>query len=139
MLEYLLLVLLTFVFVLVVLLVFIRVGTPIYRVERVNIIALLQLVVDGKATDADWDVFAGVPIRHDSELEAVQKRCLEIAERHYIGGRRRLFSPEGLDELRVILEQLQRDEAAAGDAAAAPHKPVSPSTGKSRKSKDDQH
>ncbi len=110
MIEFLLVASLTFIFIVVVLLVFIKVGTPVYRVERVNVIALLQLVVDGEATEADWDVFIGVPIRHDPELEKLQKRCREIAEVHYLGGSGRLFTAEGLAQLRQILTELKAIE-----------------------------
>ena len=104
--TFLLTMLLTFVVVSVALLWFWRVGTPIYRVEKENVTALLELILSGQATESDWHVFAAYPIRQDDQLRRVQERCLAIAEREYIGGNHRLFTDEGLDQLREVLDEL---------------------------------
>ncbi len=104
--TYLLTLLLTFALVAIALLVFMRVGPPVYRVERRNLMTLLELIVSGRATESDWDVFAGVPIRHDEELAAIQRRCLAIAEREYRGGRQ-LFTPRGIEELAEVLKEMK--------------------------------
>ena len=85
---------LTFVLIVVALLVFVGFGPPVYRLERRNLIALLELVVADRASAADWDVFAGCPIHHDPALAEVQRRCLALAEREYRGGEL-LFTREG--------------------------------------------
>lgn len=107
MVEFLLVLALTFVFVVLVLLGFIKAGSPVYRLEQANVEALLELVVDGKASESDWDVFLGVPIRHDPVLEAVQERCREITQAHYIGAKGKLFTKEGLEQLQVLLAELK--------------------------------
>ncbi|MCK9505036.1 MAG: hypothetical protein M0Q95_12750 [Porticoccaceae bacterium] len=100
---------LAFVVVLVALLLFWKFGAPFYRVEKENIVKLLELILSGQATEADWEVFAGYPIRHDAELEKIQQRCLDIAESHYTGGRRVLFTEEGLALLQKVLDDLRDD------------------------------
>lgn len=90
------------------------VRTPRYRVERENIIALLELVVAGRATVNDWAVFVGVPIRQNPELEAIRLRCIEIEKHEYLGtaGARpsgHLFTRRGIAALTAILRQLQAE------------------------------
>jgi len=102
---------LTFIVILSVLIVLIKVRTPRYQLQRDNIICLLIMVTEGKATENDWSVFTAIPLRHDEALEAVRLRCIEIEEREYTGNARPpyLFSKKGIAELRVILEELQAE------------------------------
>ena len=99
--------LITILLVVLVLWVFMRVGTPVYRVERDNIVKLLHMVLAEQATESDWDVFIGVPIRHDPELERIREQCEDITAREYVGGKH-LFSARGLEELAEVLEALER-------------------------------
>lgn len=99
---------------------FIKFGSPVYRVERVNVIALLELIEARRATPTDWDVFMAVPIRHCTELADIQLRCAEIAEREYLGQEKRLFTERGLQELTELLAALKamdKTEQAEGTAA----------------------
>ncbi len=92
--------------------VFMRIGSPVYRVERENVVRLLELVVAGQATEQDWDVFVGVPIRHDPELDAVRERCKEVADRELLGGDGvHLFTRQGITELQEILDKLTKDNS----------------------------
>lgn len=86
---------------------FIKLGSPVYRVERANVIALLELIQARRATPTDWEVFMAVPIRHCPELADVQMRCAEITEREYLGQEKRLFTERGLQELSDVLADLQ--------------------------------
>ncbi len=97
----------TFVIVLITLLVFARCGVPVYRLERRNLVILLQMVVDGRASASDWDVFVGIPIRHDIELAEVQRRCIVITAKEYRGGKGLLFSPEGMRQIAELLDELK--------------------------------
>jgi len=92
------------------------VRTPRYRIQRHNVIALLELVLQGRASENDWRVFAAIPLRHNPALEEVRERCMDIEEREYIGPGRNgfLFSQKGLDELREILQKLKMDELEEG-------------------------
>lgn len=86
---------------------FIKLGSPVYRVERVNVIALLELIQARRATSTDWEVFMAVPIRHCPDLAEIQMRCADIAEREYLGQDKRLFTEKGLQELTEVLVDLQ--------------------------------
>ncbi|WIO73516.1 hypothetical protein QP938_09410 [Porticoccaceae bacterium LTM1] len=97
---------LTLLLVVVVLCVFMRLGTPTYRIGKVNIIRLLELVLAGQASQSDWDVFIGMPLRYDPELEAIRELCEDISEREFIGGRS-LFTAQGLKELAELLSELK--------------------------------
>lgn len=110
MVTYLVTLLLTLLVVGVALWGFVKLGTPVYRLERVNLIALLELVQAGRATPNDWDVFMAVPIRHNPELAEIQERCAEIAEREYLGHEKRLFTDQGLEELEEVLADLRAME-----------------------------
>jgi hypothetical protein len=108
--SYLATFLLTFGLVLVVVWVFVKVGTPVYRIERENIITLFEMVLAGGATENDWQVFIGVPLRHNSELADIQQRCIELTAKEYAGGRGdKLFSARGLAELEGLLKELKHN------------------------------
>lgn len=88
---------------------FFWVRSPTYRIDRGNVIELLQMVVDGRASENDWRVFVSIPLRHDPYLEEIRQQCIDIEERTYMGKRRSgaLFSESGLEELRALLAELQ--------------------------------
>jgi len=100
-------VLLTFCLVLLAVFLFWKLGSPVYRVEKVNVIRLLELVVAGQATESDWHVFSAYTIHHDVELADIQQRCLDIAEREFVGGKGKLFTPAGQREIAEILQELK--------------------------------
>jgi len=102
--------LMTFLFVLVAILVFVRIGTPFYQLQKHNVEALLRLVASGEASDNDWQVFLGVPIRHNERLEDIRLQCCDIHEREYIGGSGRLLTDKGMQEVRQLLQQLEGEE-----------------------------
>lgn len=106
----------TCVIVFVVIAVLLRVRVSHYRLQRENIIALLALVVEGKATVNDWSVFTAIPLRHDETLDAIRLRCIEIEGREYTGDATPpyLFSPKGIAELEVILKELQAADRGSG-------------------------
>ncbi|OUS13142.1 hypothetical protein A9Q89_03895 [Gammaproteobacteria bacterium 53_120_T64] len=102
---------LTFIVVCLAMWVFLRIGAPVYRPDKDNIIALLELVLAGDATENDWQVFMAIPLRHNEALYAVQLRCSELGETEYIGGgATTLFSEKGMQALSVILEELKQKE-----------------------------
>lgn len=101
---------LTFLLVTVALLIFWKFGAPVYRLERHNIIQLLELVVSGQATEADWAVFEAIPIHRDSLLREIQQRCLSIADGDHGGSHGFLFSPRAIDEFSEILKELRQQD-----------------------------
>jgi hypothetical protein len=96
----------TFIFVAFIFVVFIRVGTPVYRLDKNNLIMLLTLVVEGRATENDWQVFLGMPIRHNEQLEDVRRRCSELSEHEYVGGTGYLLTEKGIEEVNKLLTEL---------------------------------
>lgn len=98
---------LTFVVVIVALVGFWKLGPPVYRIDEANVITLLELVLEGNASESDWAVFVGMPIHYNPKLAEVQQRCIDIAEREYIGGGRYLFTAKGLEQLREVLAGLR--------------------------------
>lgn len=88
------------------------VRTPRYRIERHNVIALLELVLEGRAEENDWRVFAASPLRHDEYLDNMRERCLDIEEREYLGKAQStfLFSRQGLLELNEVLKELKASD-----------------------------
>lgn len=88
------------------------VRTPRYRIERHNVITLLEMVLTGQATENDWQVFAAVPLRHDAALNTIRERCMEIEEHEYmVNNPPFLFSQKGLSELRNVLLELKNLES----------------------------
>lgn len=108
--NFLLTVFLTFIIVLIILLLFVRVGSPVYRLEKKNLIVLMKMVIEGRASENDWQVFLGYPLRHNDELEAVRLRCHEISEREYIGGTGFLLTEKGIEEVKQILSELEDEK-----------------------------
>ena len=101
---------LSFCLILLALLVFRFVGLPVYRVEAINIKTLLEAVLQETATVADWDVFMGMPIRQDPELDEIRLQCAMLAE-HAMSLRddRVHFSPAGRGELSAILTRINNE------------------------------
>ncbi|MDA9232039.1 hypothetical protein N8137_01165 [Porticoccaceae bacterium] len=98
---------LSFCLILLALLVFRFVGLPVYRVEAINIKTLLEAVLQETATVADWDVFMGMPIRQDPDLDEIRLQCAMLAssaltERAGLV----IFSSQGREQLAQILDRV---------------------------------
>lgn len=104
--SFLLTFILTFLLISLAFVLFIKFSPPVYRLEKKNLLILLTLVVEGQATENDWEVFLGLPIRHNDELEAVRLHCCDISEREYIGGSGCLLTKKGIEEVKQILTEL---------------------------------
>lgn len=90
---------------------FYRLKNPYYRVDKEKIIRVLEMVLTGQATDNDWQMTFAMTIRHSPELENIRQECLAIEEAHYIGNQHPpyLFSAEGLQQLKEILQKIIKD------------------------------
>lgn len=53
---------------------------PTYRPERESVRELLVSVVEKRAQSGAWELFLGLPIVHDPELEKIRRRCLAVHE-----------------------------------------------------------
>jgi len=112
-LSFLITVALTFALIVLALLVFRYVGLPVYRVEVINIKVLLESVLDETASTADWDVFIGMPIRHDPELDKIRLQCAMLAKTTMIERAGMvIFSEQGRSQLAAIVELLNAQIAA---------------------------
>ncbi len=91
--------------------VFVWLGAPVYRVEPVNVRVLLSLLLEGKATQSDWDVFIGMPIRHNPRLDTIRRRCRDIVAGEAVvnNGKIRL-SERGKQEVKALLEALPEEK-----------------------------
>jgi hypothetical protein len=87
---------------------------PTYRPSRAEVLTLLQGVLDGTTTRQRWDLFVGMPLRHDPELEEIRLRCLVLQEGDDDtpaageGVDEHLFDRAGRSRLRVIVDDLQQ-------------------------------
>ena len=98
----------TFIIVFLAMWLFMRIGSPVYRINKDNVVTLLELVLAGNASENDWHVFMGFPVRHDDDLQAIQQRCSDLGETEYIGSSSAtLFTEKGTQALQLILNELK--------------------------------
>lgn len=90
------------------LLLFRFVGIPYYRLEPSNVRRLLQTVLDETATTSDWDVFIGMPIRYNPELDEIRRRCRSVAETEMTERTGKvIFSARGRAQLELLLRRVE--------------------------------
>ncbi len=53
---------------------------PTWRPDRRQVLVLMQQVQAGEARRDEWEMFVGLPVLHDPELEAIRRRCVDIHE-----------------------------------------------------------
>ena len=82
---------------------------PHYLMTKMDVIALLQKVLVGQASENDWAIFLSSSFRHCPELEVIRDDCVAIDEREYLGQTRSgyLFTDRGLEELKRILVRVE--------------------------------
>ncbi|MDA9296404.1 hypothetical protein N9P80_01160 [Porticoccaceae bacterium] len=101
---------LSFILIFIALMVFRYIGLPIYRVEPINVKVLLESVLEGHATEADWDVFIGMTIRHNPDLDEIRLQCAMLAETEMsLRDDRVHFTAAGRGELSAILTRINSD------------------------------
>jgi len=84
------------------------------RATRRGTLALLEGVLNGRASQQAWDLFVGYPIGHDEALEAIRRRCVVLQEGDAdnppagegIGDF--IFNREGRERLAPIVADLKR-------------------------------
>lgn len=88
--------------------------SPTYRPERTEVRELIAGVLNKTTRVEAWDTFVGLPIVHDTELEAIRRRCLRIHEgddqqraaKTGIGSA--IYDREGRERLVEVLDELDR-------------------------------
>ena len=101
----------TFIFVLIAVLIFLRTGPPVYRLEKENVVELLRLVLNGNATTNDWEVFLGLPIRHNEILENIRLRCQVISKVEGTNHPSDLLTEQGIKKIQKLLIELLETDA----------------------------
>jgi len=92
---------------------FLWVKMPFYRVDKVKMVKVLEMVLTGQARENDWRMVFDMTIRHNPDLESLRQQALEIEEQHFIGLSVKsdyLFTPQGLSELDVLLETVRNTD-----------------------------
>ncbi len=88
-------------------------GGPARALTREQAVRVLEDVLAGKARDADWLVFMGLPVRYDPVLTEVRSRCADIEQRWFVGeGTHRapfIFRRDGLREIELLLRWLRKE------------------------------
>ncbi|WP_163833226.1 hypothetical protein [Spartinivicinus ruber] len=95
-----------------VVLLLLKVRTPRYRVERAKAKTLLYDIVNGRASEEDWQIFISIPIYNDEQLEAIRQRCLQLDETEFTGysvTSSFFLTTLAIKEIRQILETLEGD------------------------------
>ena len=100
---------LSFLLILCALLVFRYIRPPVYQIEAINIKRLLESALNGNATTVDWEIFLGMPIRQDPELDQIRCKCAmlastEISERQDLV----VFTETGRKEITDLLQQVNQ-------------------------------
>ena len=98
---------LTFVVLVIALVLFRYVGVPVYQVRAVNVQAILELAISGQATQSDWDVFIGIPIRQDAELDQIRYECVMLTDDITKRQGKLVFSQSSRQKLTELLEQVK--------------------------------
>lgn len=99
-------VILTFVVLVIALVLFRYVGVPVYQVSAVNVQAILELAISGQATQSDWDVFIGIPIRQDTELDQIRYECAMLSDDITERQGKLVFSQSSRQKLTELLQQV---------------------------------
>ena len=99
-------VLLSFFILVIALVLFRYVGVPVYQVRAVNVQTILELAVSGQATQSDWDVFTGISIRQDAELDQIRYECAMLSDHITERQGKLVFSQFGRNKLTELLEQI---------------------------------
>ena len=53
---------------------------PVYRPTQESVQTLLTQLLEGEASEQEWQFFLDMPIRHDPDLEALRQECIEMYE-----------------------------------------------------------
>lgn len=53
---------------------------PAWRPDRRQVLALMQRLQSGEARRDEWEMFVGLPVLHDPELETIRRQCVAIHE-----------------------------------------------------------
>ncbi|MEJ2042420.1 MAG: hypothetical protein P8X74_07355 [Reinekea sp.] len=109
--EFLLIFIVTLIFILFVTAALIFGRAPVYRPDSDHIQSILTRMLEGVLPEAEWDFFIEMPIRHDAKLDYLRTVCLETYEQHAIRTRDGCvrMREEGLIRIRYLLNRLEAE------------------------------
>lgn len=84
--------------------------TPVYRPTPDSVQELMTKLLEGEASEQEWQFFLDMPIRHDPALEELRLECVRMQEQFGLrprNGRARL-NEAGHIRLRHKLNQLEQ-------------------------------
>ncbi|WP_447555956.1 hypothetical protein [Vreelandella sp. EE22] len=85
-------------------------GTPRYRTEPKDLLALFDKALDSKVSETEWNAMIGYPIRHDEYLDSVRRRASHLMEQYgrrwQIAQGKPLLNPVGQEELKALRDHL---------------------------------
>lgn len=88
----------------------ISVGTPRYRTEPNDLIALFDKALESQVSETEWNTIIGYPIRHDEYLDSIRRRAMHLMDTHgrrwQIAQGKSLLNQEGHAELTVLRDHL---------------------------------
>ena len=80
---------------------------PVYQLTTENVARLFEQVLNGEASEDDWDVFIEIPIRYNDDLEKVRQSSIDIYEQHLIGRSAGfLMAEQGLEAIAELRDEL---------------------------------
>lgn len=83
---------------------------PVYRPTQDSLQSLLTRMLEGEVDEQEWQFFLDMPIRHDSELEALRQDCITMYEQYGLRPRhnKARLNEAGQIRLRHKLNQLEQ-------------------------------
>lgn len=85
-------------------------GTPRYRTEARDLIALFDKALQSQVSETEWNTIIGYPIRHDEYLDGIRRRAMHLMDtyghRWQLAQGKSLLNPEGHAELTVLRDHL---------------------------------
>lgn len=93
-----------------VVLVLMTAGTPRYRTEPKDLLALFDKALSSQVSETEWNAIIGYPIRHNEYLDGVRRRAAHLMELHgrrwLIAQGKPLLNHEGQAELQALRDHL---------------------------------
>ena len=112
MLTYILVVLVSLLFMMLFVIAIYFGRTPTYRVSQQQLQSLLQQVLDGECQYEVWLDFLSLPILHNNNLESIRHKLVLIQQSYGFERRNHagfLLNTDGLLQIQRILRQFEQD------------------------------
>jgi hypothetical protein len=85
-------------------------GTPRYRTDPQQLVALFDKALASQVSESEWNAIIGYPIRHDEYLDGIRRRARHLMEEHgrhwRLAQGHPLLDSTGREELRALRDHL---------------------------------